>query len=88
MYIIELILYLNVFNYLMFSFIVPSGFECSIYKSDLPSDLMLVVLETLFEYRTAECRLDWIDLLAFTAFHLSLDGDFNTAELHIVILID
>ena len=38
MYIIKLILYLNVFNYLMFSFIVPSGFECSIYISDLPSD--------------------------------------------------
>ena len=35
----------------------------------------------LFEYRTAECRLDWIDLLAFTAFHLSLDEDCNTAEL-------
>ena len=37
--------------------------------------------ETLFEYRTAKCRLDYIDLPAFTAFHLSLDGDFYTAEL-------
>ena len=37
--------------------------------------------EGLFEYRTAECILDWIDLLAFTAFHLSLDEDCNTAEL-------
>ena len=42
---------------------------------------MLVVLKTLFEYRTAECRLDLIDILACTAFCLSLDGDFYTAEL-------
>ena len=33
------------------------------------------------DYRTAECILDWIHLLAFTAFHLSLDKDCNTAEL-------
>ena len=75
MYFIKLILYL------VFLFPQLLGFECSIYKSDIPSDLMLVVLKTLLEYRTAECRLDWIDLLAFTAFHLSLDGDFYTAEL-------
>ena len=41
---------------------------------------MWVVLKTLFEYRTAECRLDWIDLLAFTAFHLSLDGDITKLQ--------
>ena len=35
----------------------------------------------LLEYRTAECILDWIDLLAFAVFHLSLDGDCNIAEL-------
>ena len=46
---------------------------------------MLVVLKTLFEYRTAECRLDWLDFLAFTAFHLSLDGDYFTAEVHCYI---
>ena len=36
---------------------------------------------SLFAYRTAECGLDWINLLASMAFHLSLDGDYNTAEL-------
>ena len=36
---------------------------------------------TLSEYRTAECILDWIDPLAFTVFHLSLDEDCNVAEL-------
>ena len=35
----------------------------------------------LFEYRTAECKLDWIDLLALMVFHLSLDEDCNIAEL-------
>ena len=39
------------------------------------------LLLLLFEYRTAECKLDWIDLLALMAFHLSLDEDCNIAEL-------
>ena len=54
------------------------GFEC---KLDLPSDSEAVILKTLFEYRTAERRLDWIDLLAFGFSHLSLDGrSLYTAE--------
>ena len=39
------------------------------------------IISLLLEYRTAECILDWIDLLAFAVFHLSLDEDCNTAEL-------
>ena len=53
---------------------------CIICKLDLPSDSDVVVLKTLFEYRKAECRIDLMDLLAFTAFHLSLDGDYYNAE--------
>ena len=41
----------------------------------------VVVLQTLFEYRTAECIQDWIDLLAYGFSPLSLDGDHYTAEL-------
>ena len=42
----------------------------------------------LIEYRTAEFRLDFIDLLAFMAFHLSLDVDCSTAESSFVRLMD
>ena len=50
--------------------------------------LTLVVLKTFFEYKTAECRLDWIDLLAFTAFHLSLEMEITTLQSSFVILMD
>ena len=53
---------------------------CIICKLDLPSDSDVGCFETLFEYRTAECRLDWIDHLALTAFHLSLEMEITTLQ--------